>query len=94
MFQHPCKENMGIEQERFPLSKSNRQISKLPSFYTSVPVVANKNPYVPKLTNLTKPINMIKENIWCQHVCDVISRSTNNKDEHEVSGPCIMDSIS
>ena len=57
MFQHPDKENMGIEQERInPLSKSNRQISKLPSFYTLVSVVvASKNLHVPKLTNLTKP---------------------------------------
>ena len=48
MFQHPDKENMGIEQERYPFSTSNGQISKLPSFYTSVPVVvASKNPHVP-----------------------------------------------
>ena len=64
MFQHPNKENMGIEQERYPLSKSNRQISKLPGFYTLVSVVvASKNLHVPKLTNLTKPeftIDLIK----------------------------------
>ena len=63
MFQHPDRGNMGIEQERYPLSKSNRQIPKLP-------------------------------NLWCQHVCDVISGSINNKDEHEVGEPCIMGSIS
>ena len=54
MLQHPDKENMGIEQERYPLSKSNRQIYKLPNFYTSVPVVvASKNLHVPKLANQT-----------------------------------------
>ena len=73
MFQHPDKENMGIEQERYPLSQSNRQISKLPSFYTSVPVVvASNNPHVPKQTNLTRPEfthDLIKEMVsacmWC-----------------------------
>ena len=89
---------MGIEQERYPLSKFNRQISKLPSFYTSVPVVvASKNLHVPKLANLTKPeftLDLIKENLWCQHVCDVIIRPINNKDAHEVRGPSIMGSIS
>ena len=98
MFQHPHKENMGIEQERYPLSNFNRQISKLPSFYTSVPVVvASKNLHVPKLTNLTKPkftLDLIKENMWRQRVCDVVSRPINNKDAHEVRGPCIMGSIS
>ena len=98
MFQHPDKENMGIGQERYPLSKSNRQISKLPSFYTSVPVVvASKNLHVPKLTNLTKlafTLDLIKENRWCRHVCDVISRPINKKDAHEVGGPCIISSIS
>ena len=55
MFQHPYKKNMGIELERYPLSKSNRQIFKLRSYYTSVPImVASKNPHVPKLTDLTK----------------------------------------
>ena len=57
---------MDIEQERYPLSKFNRQISKLPSFYTSVPVVvASKNLHVPKLANLTKPeftLDFIKKN--------------------------------
>ena len=66
-YQHPDKESMGIEQERYPLSKSNRQISKLPSFYTSVQaVVASKNLHVPKLANLTKPeftLDLIKRNL-------------------------------
>ena len=89
---------MGTEQERYPLSKSNRQFSKLPSFDTSVPVVvASKNLHVPKLTNFTKPeftLDLIKENLWCRHVWDVISWPINNKDAHDVGRPCIMGSIS
>ena len=37
MFQHADNENMGIEQERYLLSKANSQISKLPSYHTPVP---------------------------------------------------------
>ena len=73
-------------------------LQHLQLLHTSVPVVvASKNLHVPKLANLTKPeftLDLIKENLWCQRVCDVIIRPINNKDTHEVGGPCIMGSIS
>ena len=50
-------------------------------------MVASKNPHVPKLTDLTKlgfTFDLIKQNLWCQYVRDVISQPINNTDEQEL----------